>query len=69
MLGGVLGLGLSVLALRGIGRMFEDELAFYLDLNTIAAGLALALISGLIAGVYPAWRICNAPPAIHLKTQ
>ncbi len=68
-IGGVLGLGLSVAALRAIGRMFEDQLAFHLDLNMVAAGLALALLSGLIAGVYPAWRICGMPPAIHLKTQ
>ena len=27
------------------------------------------MFSGLIAGVYPAWRICNAPPAIMAMAQ
>ena len=69
LLGGGLGLLLSMAALRGINRMFGNEMSFQLDLNMVAAGLGLALISGLIAGVYPAWRICTTPPAIHLKTQ
>ncbi len=68
-LGGALGLVLSLAALSGINRMLENQMAFQLDLTMVAVGLGLALISGLIAGVYPAWRICAAPPAIHLKTQ
>ncbi len=68
-LGGGLGLVLSMVALRTINRMFTNPMSFPLDLNMVAAGIGLALISGLIAGVYPAWRICNTAPAIHLKTQ
>ena len=30
---------------------------------------ALSLLAGLIAGAYPAWRVCRIPPAIHLKVQ
>ena len=40
-----------------------------LDLNMVLAGLCLSLISGLIAGLYPAWRICRVAPAMHLKLQ
>ena len=29
----------------------------------------LSLIAGLIAGVYPAWRVCSVPPAMQLKVQ
>ncbi len=69
LLGGGLGLVLSMAALHGINRMFENQMGFQLDLTMVAVGFGLALISGLIAGVYPAWRICSTPPAIHLKTQ
>jgi ABC-type lipoprotein release transport system permease subunit len=31
--------------------------------------LTLALGSALIAGLYPAWRICRIQPGLHLKTQ
>jgi putative ABC transport system permease protein len=35
------------------------------------AGFAfgLSLFAGLLAGVYPAWRVCRIPPAVHLKLQ
>ncbi len=66
-LGGALGVAFSVVALRGISRMFSDQLMFQLDLNMVTVAIAMALVSGLVAGVYPAWRICSIPPAIHLK--
>ena len=68
-LGGGLGLVLSAAALKILNRLFENQMGFQLDLTMVAVGFVLALISGLIAGVYPAWRICAAPPALHLKTQ
>ena len=68
-LGGVLGLALSAAALEVIGRMILDDLILRLDLTLVATSVGLALLSGLVAGVYPAWRICSVPPALHLKTQ
>jgi ABC-type lipoprotein release transport system permease subunit len=38
-------------------------------LRALAAGVLLALAAGLVAGLYPAWRICSIPPAAHLKQQ
>jgi putative ABC transport system permease protein len=35
----------------------------------VGAAILLALAAGLIAGLYPAWRICRIPPASHLKAQ
>lgn len=68
-LGGLLGLALSVGALEMIGKMIVDDMVLRLDLTMITTGIALALVSGLIAGVYPAWRICSVAPAVHLKAQ
>ncbi len=69
-LGGAAGLGLSVLTLKFINSLFIDaNFNFALDLNMVGAGVLLPLIAGLIAGLYPAWRICRIEPAAHLKTQ
>jgi putative ABC transport system permease protein len=35
----------------------------------ILTALFLSLVAGLLAGVYPAWRICTMPPAAQLKLQ
>ena len=68
--GGALGLGLSVLTLEFINNLFaEADLHFGLDLTMVGAGVLLSLVAGLIAGLYPAWRICRIQPAMHLKTQ
>jgi putative ABC transport system permease protein len=34
-----------------------------------AFAFGLSLVAGLLAGVYPAWRVCRIPPAVHLKLQ
>jgi putative ABC transport system permease protein len=68
-IGGLFGLGLSALFLRLINRLLDNSGQFGLDLPMVAAGIGLALVAGLVAGLYPAWRICRLAPAIHLKLQ
>lgn len=69
-MGGILGLGLSVVTLKFVNNLFVDaNFNFALDLNMVGAGVLLSLVAGAIAGVYPAWRICRIEPASHLKTQ
>ncbi len=70
-MGGVVGLGLSVLTLKFINSLFvaRANFDFALDLNMVGAGALLSLVAGMIAGLYPAWRICRIEPAAHLKTQ
>jgi putative ABC transport system permease protein len=69
LVGGVFGLGLSVVVLGLINRLLDNGGQFDLDPWTTGTGIGLALVAGLIAGAYPAWRICRIAPAIHLKLQ
>ena len=67
--GGLIGLVLSVGGLELIDRLFDSQLNFRLDLNMFFLALVLALVSAMVAGVYPAWRICRIQPGAYLKTQ
>jgi putative ABC transport system permease protein len=40
-----------------------------LDLEMVAVSIFLSLVAGLMAGIYPAWRICSVAPAMQLKLQ
>ena len=31
--------------------------------------IGIAVLSGLLAGFYPTWRVCRVQPAAYLKTQ
>jgi putative ABC transport system permease protein len=72
-LGGALGIALTVAGLawtNGWTRtVIERSDLFRLDAPMLALAVLLSLIAGLIAGAYPAWRICRIPPAEHLKVQ
>ena len=74
--GGVLGLLLAVGGLAGIRALYTSDFAgssyerlTAIDPLVVLATLALALIAGAIAGLYPSWRIGRTAPAIYLKTQ
>ncbi len=71
--GGFLGVLLSVAGLAVLNRVYGDGpegVAFFqLDVPMVLAAVALSLLAGTIAGLYPAWRICAVPPARHLKSQ
>ena len=69
-LGGVLGLGLAWLGLLGVRRLYVDyERVAHLNGELVAVAIGLAVAAGLLAGLYPAWRICRIQPATYLKTQ
>jgi putative ABC transport system permease protein len=67
--GGLLGLLLAAGGLRLIARLFDPPLILRLDLEMFFVAMALALFSAMIAGVYPAWRICRVQAGVYLKTQ
>jgi putative ABC transport system permease protein len=67
--GGVIGLALSVGMLKLISKVVPNGDVIRLDLEMVAVSVFLSLIAGLIAGIYPAWRVCSVAPAMQLKLQ
>lgn len=69
--GGIVGLGLTWLGLKGINVLFGDYVKnlVHLDWTMVATAIGLAIISALLAGLYPTWRACKVAPAGQLKTQ
>jgi putative ABC transport system permease protein len=65
--GGILGMLLSIGAMRLIGKLITATSVIALDGEMILAALFLSLGAGLLAGLYPAWRICSVQPAVQLK--
>jgi putative ABC transport system permease protein len=84
LIGGFAGLLLTLLGLAGlrvllfsgmlVGSDNPDREALvqsmvHMDLPIVALGIALSLLTGMLAGLYPAWRIGRLAPATFLKTQ
>lgn len=82
-LGGLLGIGFSVFTLEGVKRLYENESMkaaegflsyqafdefWVLDGTMMVVCLGLALVGGLLAGIYPALKVCRIPPSIQLKS-
>jgi len=68
--GGVLGLGLGYLGLLGARQLDEGyERLAQMEWTVGLMALGIALVSGVLAGLYPTWRITRLQPAPYLKTQ
>lgn len=75
--GSGLGLALGALGLRAMHWLYAintvDDAGYqeltHFDPRGLAWALALAFLSTLAAGFYPAWRIGRMPPANYLKSQ
>jgi putative ABC transport system permease protein len=35
----------------------------------VLVSVFLSLVAGLLAGIYPSWRVCSVAPAMQLKVQ
>jgi putative ABC transport system permease protein len=70
LLGGLLGFA-GIWALRAWYGRFHEEAVKVLpfDLNNFVIIVAIAVGAGIVAGLYPAWRIGRAAPASYLKVQ
>jgi putative ABC transport system permease protein len=84
LLGGAVGLFLSFVGLRAIravnsrpfpgmddnpARVAIQQSLTNLDFQMFAVALALSLLTGILAGLYPAWRVGKLAPSSFLKTQ
>ena len=68
--GGLIGLFLVALGLQGIEYLYDSPAGLVrLDWLMMLSALAISILSSMIAGLYPAWRVCKIPPATQLKTQ
>ena len=68
--GGLIGLLLVGLGLIGIEYLYEAPGGLVtLDWIMVLTAMGIAIVSSMIAGLYPAWRVCKIPPATQLKTQ
>jgi len=68
--GGLLGLLLTSFGLQGIQYLYDSPSGLVsLDWVIMSAAISIAIISSMIAGLYPAWRVCQVPPATQLKAQ
>ena len=68
--GGLIGLGLALLGLQGIKSLYEAPNGMVsLDWVMVFTAIGISIASGIVAGLYPSWRVCQIPPAAQLKTQ
>ena len=67
-LGGVAGILLSVAGLWMIRVLYETDVA-RLDVSLILAAVGLSIFASILTGVFPAYRVCSANPAVFLKAQ
>ena len=68
--GGLFGLVLAWLGLQGIEYLYRSPAGLVrLDWVMVLTAIGIAIASSMIAGLYPAWRVCKIPPAAQLKTQ
>lgn len=71
--GGALGLALGAAGLGGVQAIYAQDNAYgmlaHFDPLGVLWALALAALSTLAAGLYPAWSIGRLPPAGYLKSR
>ncbi|HUB89293.1 MAG TPA: ABC transporter permease [Dyella sp.] len=69
--GGLFGLLLTGMGVRGTELLFDPGIARLARLTTGLIGLTVlvALFATLLAGLYPAWRAAHVQPSWHLKSQ
>lgn len=66
--GGLLGLGLTLLCMTWINSLplgYAD--AVHIAPDTLALLVALVLVSGMLSGLFPAWRASQIDPALQAK--
>lgn len=68
-IGGVLGIAIAALGLLGVRQLYDNYDALTrMDFTMALLAIGIAVLAGLLAGLYPTWRVCAVSPAAHLKT-
>jgi putative ABC transport system permease protein len=68
--GGAAGLGLAWLGLRAVAGLYRGyQHLVHLDPAMLITAVGLSVVSAIIAGLYPIWRVSRLAPAGLLKTQ
>lgn len=67
--GGIIGLLLSIGVLELISKFLPNGHVIGLDMEMVGVSIFLSLVAGLLAGIYPSWRVCSVAPAMQLKVQ
>jgi putative ABC transport system permease protein len=68
--GGLLGLLLTIVGVRGMGVLFTPKVARLVHVDACLLGLALlvSIVATLLAALYPTWRAARVQPAWQLKS-
>ncbi|WP_206483673.1 ABC transporter permease [Thalassotalea sp. G2M2-11] len=70
LIGGLLGLVFAYLGLTLLKNNFAGfDFVATMDMVMFLSAPVIAICATVLAGVYPAWRVCNTLPSIYLKTQ
>ncbi|WP_163932587.1 ABC transporter permease [Paraferrimonas sp. SM1919] len=68
--GGVIGIAWAAMTLSALSSRFGvEESLTQLDMSMWFIAPSIAIGSALLAGLYPAWRVCATNPSSHLKSQ
>jgi putative ABC transport system permease protein len=69
-LGGCVGLLVAASGLVGIRALYSNyEQLTHLTLELSGIAILLAIVSTIIAGLFPVWQVCRLPVSQHLKSQ
>jgi putative ABC transport system permease protein len=68
--GGLLGIVLTWLGLKGIDGLIMEDLGGFLaiDWQMALTAVGLAIVATLITSIYPTWRACSVQPSVYLKS-
>lgn len=70
LMGGTLGIVLTQLALWLLRTNYSSyKLIANMDMVMLLTAPSIAILATVLAGLYPAWKICRTQPSIYLKCQ
>jgi len=65
-----LGVALAALLIYVINvRSYGWSMGFVIEAEQLSAGVLLAIVAALLAGLYPAWRLARQPVAANLRAE